>query len=165
MQRASNYAFKAVKAVTLLGQRITPSLKLTLGLSDFLMWNLFKGKLRTYAKKNNVKCKCGRVLANVFKRLVSNVSDADRLNLSAETTVYTHTHLLCHWRKESAGGDSGWPRLIRRSSAGGRRSGPFRPPGPWHSLPALPDNGLRERKMDVNIVTQMVGDGEGEKEG
>lgn len=34
MQKASNYAFKTVRAATLLGQRITPSPKLTPGLSD-----------------------------------------------------------------------------------------------------------------------------------
>lgn len=49
MQRALNYAFKTVKAVTLFGQREKPSSKLTLGLSDFLMWNRFKGKVRTFA--------------------------------------------------------------------------------------------------------------------
>lgn len=79
--------------------------------------------------------------------------------------VHLHTHLLCRWRKESAGGDSGWPQLIRHSSASGRRSGPYPLPTLWHSLPALPDNELRKGKLDVNTVTQMVGDGEGGKRG
>ena len=62
------------------------------------------------------------------------------------------THLVCRWRRGSAGGDSGWPRLIHRSSAGGRRSRPYLPPWLSHSPPAPPDNGLRERKMGVNTV-------------
>lgn len=120
--------------------------------------------------KKNVKCKCWWVIANVFKRLVSNASegkykDTDRLSLSAETSVRTHTHLACRWRRGSAGGDSGWLRLIHRSSAGGRRSGPYLPPRLSHSPPAPPDNGLRERKTDVNIVIQRADDGEEEKEG
>lgn len=54
--------------------------------------------------------------------------------------------------------------MIHRSSAGGRRSGPYLPPRLSHSPPALPDNGLRDRKMDVNIVIERVDDGEEEKE-
>lgn len=53
--------------------------------------------------------------------------------------------------------------MIHRSSAGGRRSGLCLPPGPSHSLPALPDNGLRERKMEVNIVMGTVDRGQEEK--
>lgn len=54
--------------------------------------------------------------------------------------------------------------MIHRSSAGGRRSGPYLPPRLSHSLPAPPDNGLKQRKMNVDIVIQRVGDGEDEKE-
>lgn len=79
--------------------------------------------------------------------------------------VHLHTHLLCHWRKESVGGDSGWPQLIHHSSASDRRSGLYPLPTLWHSLPALPDNELRKGKLDVNTVTQMAGDGEGGKRG
>lgn len=112
-------------------------------------------------EKKNVKWKCWWVTANVSKRLALNVTkgkyiDKDKLGLSAETSVHADTHLACRWRRESGGGDSGWPRLIHRSSAGGRRSEPYPPPRLLHSLLALPDNGLRDRKRDVNIVIQRL---------
>lgn len=114
-----------------------------------------------------VKCECWWLTANVSKKaqmsLKGKCTDTNRLNLPVETNVQADTHHACRWRTESADGDSGWPQLIHRSSAGGRRSGPCLPPTLSHSLLAPPDNGLRERergkKTDNDIVIHRLDSG------